>query len=160
MILTRRSMELATAAAIAAFGGAMVAGSLQLSVGWAATGPQSGYFPFRLGLLLCIVSALLFVQAAVSPRDSTGFATREQLLRSLSMFGPTLLLVLAMPWAGCYGATAVYLLYMARVHGDFSWPRATAVALATVLVLYLVFELWFQVPLAKGPIEAWLGLSA
>jgi putative tricarboxylic transport membrane protein len=160
MLLTRHSMEMATAAAIAAFGGAMVAGSLQLSVGWAATGPQSGYFPFRLGLLLCGVSALLFVQAALGARDGTAFATREQLLRSLSIFGPTLLLVLAMPWVGCYGATAVYLLYMARAHGGFGWLRASAVALATALALYLVFELWFQVPLAKGPIEAWLGLSA
>ena len=27
------------------------------------------------------------------------------------------------------------------------------------VLLWLVFETWFQVPLLKGPLEAWLGLA-
>ena len=157
MTVQRRTMEMATAAAIAAFGGAIMAGSLQLSIGWAATGPQSGYFPFRLGVLLCIVSVLLFVQAAMS-REREAFASREQFLRSLSIFTPTLILVLLMPWAGCYLSSGLYLLYMARAHGHFSWARALLLALCLVLSLYGLFDFWFKVPLAKGPIEAWLGI--
>jgi hypothetical protein len=32
------------------------------------------------------------------------------------------------------------------------------VGAAAILLFFAVFELWFQVPLAKGPIEAALGL--
>lgn len=153
-------MEMATAIGLAAFGGAVIAGSLKLHVGWAAqTGPQSGYFPFRLGVLLCIVSAVLFFQAALSAKGGEGFATREQAMRSLAIFVPTVLLVLAMAWGGTYLPTAVYLLFMARRHGSFSWAKAGAVALGAVVALYLLFEMWFQVPLHKGPLEAWLGLQ-
>jgi hypothetical protein len=159
-MLERRSMEMAAAAALAAFGGAVIAGSLALHVGWAAqTGPQSGYFPFRLGVLLCAVSAILFLQAALSAKHGEGFATREQALRSLSIFVPTVLLVLAMTWGGTYAPTALYLLYMARRHGGFGWPKAAAIALVAVIALYVLFELWFGVPLHKGPLEAWLGIQ-
>jgi hypothetical protein len=159
-MVERRTMEMATAAALAAFGGAVIAGSLQLHVGWAAqTGPQSGYFPFRLGVLLCAASAILFLQAAMSARHGEGFASREQALRSLAIFVPTIVLVLAMAWGGTYLPSALYLFFMARRHGGFGWPKAAAVALAAVAALYLLFEVWFLVPLHKGPLEAWLGLA-
>ena len=161
MALTRHSMELAVAAAITAFGGAIIAGSLQLSIGWASTGPQSGYFPFRLGVLLCITSGLLFLQLAFkqgkNEKEGT-FATGEQIRRSLAMFFPTFVLVVAMPWAGCYVTSGLYLMYMARVHGSFSWAKAASLAVVLVVALYGLFDYWFMVPLAKGPIEAWLGI--
>jgi len=28
-----------------------------------------------------------------------------------------------------------------------------------VVAFYLVFEIWFKVPLPKGPLESWLGLD-
>ncbi len=153
-------MEMATAAALAVFAGAVIAGSLKLHVGWAPqTGPQSGYFPFRLGVLLGVASAILFLQAALGARDGEAFATREQAMRSLAIFVPTVLLVLAMVWGGTYAPTALYLLFMARRHGGFSWRKSAAVAVVAVIALYLLFEAWFQVPLHKGPLEAWLGLQ-
>ncbi len=80
-------------------------------------------------------------------------------MRSLAIFVPTVLLVLAMVWGGTYAPTALYLLFMARRHGGFGWPKSAAVAVVAVIALYLLFEAWFQVPLHKGPLEAWLGLQ-
>jgi hypothetical protein len=34
-----------------------------------------------------------------------------------------------------------------------------AVSVGTSVALFLVFELWFQVPLPKGPLENMLGLG-
>jgi putative tricarboxylic transport membrane protein len=34
---------------------------------------------------------------------------------------------------------------------------AIAVAAAIALALFLTFEVWFLVPLPKGPLETWLG---
>jgi putative tricarboxylic transport membrane protein len=103
-----------------------------------------------------ISSALLLVRA-LRPAPGEPFATREQLQRSLSLFVPTVVMAVAMPFLGVYLTAAVYLAFMARRYGQFRWSRATALGVGTALVLFAIFELWFGVPLAKGPIEAWLG---
>jgi hypothetical protein len=156
MSIQRQRMEVAVAAVLATFSGAVMLGSLQLAHGWGATGPESGYFPLRLGALLMIVSVLLLVQAVRKPVDGA-FATGEQLRRTASMFIPTALLVLAMPFTGLYVAACVYLVYMARTHGKFPWWKSLLLGVGSTAVFFGVFELWFGVPLVKGPLETWLG---
>lgn len=157
MALTRRTAEIATAATLGLFAGAVIAGALQLQTGWAATGPQAGYVPLHLGVLLLVVSVLLLLQAA-KPAQGEPFATREQLQRSLSLFLPTVAMAVAMAWVGTYLAAAVYLAYMARRHGKLRWSRAAGLGLGASVLFFLIFELWFGVPLAKGPVEHWFGL--
>lgn len=156
MSVSRRTMEIATAAVLGVYAAAVIAGTLQLDTGWAATGPQAGYVPLRLGVLLLVVSALLLWQAARRPAGES-FATREQLNRSLSLFLPTILMAVAMAFLGVYLTGAVFLAYMARRHGGLSWGRAIALGVVSTVLFFLTFEIWFGVPLAKGPIETWLG---
>jgi putative tricarboxylic transport membrane protein len=156
MAVSRRSLEIGTAAALAAFAGAVIAGSLQLDSGWAPTGPQAGYVPLRLGALLLAVSLLLLVQVA-RPAGTETFATREQLGRSLALLVPTIVMVVAMAWLGIYLTGAVYLAFMSHRHGGLRWSRAAALGVVATVLFFLTFELWFGVPLAKGPIETWLG---
>lgn len=156
MPVSRRSLEIGTAAALGAFAAAVIAGSLQLDTGWAPTGPQSGYVPLRLGVLLLVVSLLLLVQAARSS-PSEPFATREQWMRCLALLVPTLVMAVAMAWLGVYVTSAVYLAFMAQRHGGLRWSRAVPLGIAVAVACFLTFELWFGVPLAKGPLEAWLG---
>jgi hypothetical protein len=156
MAATRRTLEIGTAATLGLFAGAVIAGSLQLETGWAATGPQSGYVPLRLGVLLLVVSALLLLQAVRGPAGEP-FATREQLGRSLSLLLPTIVMAVGMAFLGVYLTGAVYLAYMARTHGHFSWTRAIALGVVATVLFFLTFEIWFGVPLAKGPVETWLG---
>ena len=42
--------------------------------------------------------------------------------------------------------------------GGYRPLKAGVISVASVLIFYAVFEIWFQVPLLKGPIEAWLKL--
>jgi len=161
MSVSRRSMELFAASAVTIFAGGIIFGSFQLNVGWSELGPQSGYLPLRLGILLCIVGVLLFLQTALTSAPHTGhgsFATDEQLKRSWSILAPTLLLVLVMPWGGFYFPSGAYLAYMARTHGQFTWSKAITISFCFVVGLYALFDFCFGVPLAKGPIEAFLGI--
>ncbi|KAA0892882.1 tripartite tricarboxylate transporter TctB family protein [Pusillimonas sp. ANT_WB101] len=154
----RRTMELATVVAIAFFGGVIVAGSLQLDTGWAAeTGPQSGYLPLRLGIALCAVSVLLFLGILRQPGQAV-FVTREQFKLTLAVFLPTAVLVGSMSYLGCYAPSWVYLLYMVKVQGRNSWGKSLLLASIIIIAFYLVFDLWFKVDLAKGPVESFLGL--
>ena len=43
--------------------------------------------------------------------------------------------------------------------GKYSWFKGVAVALGVTVVAFLLFEIWFKVPLPKGPLEALLGLN-
>lgn len=159
MALTRHTLEVAAAVAVIAAAGLTLYGSAGLDTGWGAGGPQSGYFPFRLGLILLVVGGLLLAQAwrERPTRSQEVFATVEQLRRSAALFVPTTLLVLAMPWLGVYVSGAVFLTAMAHRHGHFGWPRSLALGVGAMGLFFGVFELWFNVPLAKGPLETWLG---
>ena len=171
--INRRTAEIWTAAVAALTGVIVIAESLTHDIGWTETGPGSGYFPFRVGLLLMAAAVLRAWQAggarpaseyvrgagsASTELQASGpggtFVTREELQRSLSVFWPTALLVLAMFPLGCYVPSAAYLAWMMRRHGGRSWPVSAIYGTAVMVAFFLIFDLWFRVPLAKGPLEA------
>lgn len=154
--IPRHTAEIVTALLIGIFSAVMIVGSLQLETGWGSTGPQSGYFPMRLGILLGIVSLILLIQAFRSPGGSF-FVTPEQLRYSLAVFMPTVLLVLSMPYLGAYVPSIAYLSYMARKHGMFTWLKSISLGVLTMLSFFFVFEIWFKVQLVKGPLEYLIG---
>ena len=150
--LSRQTLEISVAGLITAFAAVVIYGSLQLQTGWGSTGPEAGYFPLRLGILLLVVGLLLTVQAARNP-GSEVFATGEQLRRVLSQFVPTVALALAAPFTGFYLAAAVFLCFMARRHGGFAWSKAVGIGVLAAVVMFAVFEIWFGVQLTRGPLE-------
>ena len=175
--IRRRTAEIATAVAVALTGAVVVAESLTHDIGWNETGPGSGYFPFRVGLLLVaapLVCAWQTVRGtgsasenlrgagsaserrslASGPAATNSFVTRDELRRSLSVFWPTAALAVAMFPLGCYLPSGVYLAWMMRRHGGHGWPLSAAYGAAVMVAFFLIFDLWFRVPLAKGPLEA------
>ena len=153
----RRTLEVATAAALVLVGAVVVAESLTHDIGWNETGPGSGYFPFRVGLLLVGVAIIRLLQVRLKP-DTTVFVTREEFRRSLSVFWPTFALVVAMFPLGCYVPSGAYLAWMMRRHGGHGWLLSIVYGAAVMTAFFLIFDLWFRVPLAKGPLEGALGL--
>ena len=55
-LVSRRSMEVATALVTAAVGAAVMWGAAEHDIGWGDSGPASGYFPFRIGVLIVLGS--------------------------------------------------------------------------------------------------------
>src|SRR6185295_10908886 len=131
---TRRTLEVATAAVLTLVGGVVIAESLTHDIGWNETGPGSGYFPFRVGLLLFAAAIVRGLQVRLKPDPTTtpkpdpttAFVTREELRRSLSVFWPTAALVVAMFPLGCYVPSGVYLAWMMRRHGGHGWVLSAA----------------------------------
>jgi hypothetical protein len=150
---SRSTLEIWTAAAVGAVGAIVIAESLTHDIGWNEAGPGSGYFPFRVGLLLFAAAIVRGLQVRLKP-DPTTFVTRDELRRSLSVFWPTAALVVAMFPLGCYVPSGVYLAWMMRRHGAHGWWLSAAYGAAVMVAFFLIFDLWFKVPLAKGPLEA------
>ncbi len=62
-----------------------------------------------------------------------------------------------MPLIGLYLASALLITWFMTRIGDFRLLTAAATGIATALITFVVFEIWFLVALPKGPIETWLG---
>ena len=55
-ILNRRAAEILFSLITGAVGIAVIKGALEMDVGWTSSGPDAGYFPFRVGLILSVSS--------------------------------------------------------------------------------------------------------
>ena len=65
--------------------------------------------------------------------------------------------MLSIHWIGLYVATTVYMAVYMRWIGRNSWLSIVVVSVVTSLVTFYVFEIWFLVPLPKGPFEKLIG---
>jgi len=151
-----------TAALLMLLSAAVIYQALQLGAGWGIEGPESGFFPFWLSILLAITSIVLFVQS-LRIRSEEPFVTREQLIPVLKVLGPLAGFVLITdppgPWSGLglYVAGGLYLGFYMRWVGGHDWRTVIALAASVPVITFLIFETWFLVPMPKGPVESWFG---
>jgi putative tricarboxylic transport membrane protein len=151
------SVEAGVAIAITIFGIVTVFGSLRAGIGWGSEGPMAGFFPFYVGLLI-VVSGLVNLYQAITGNFGGGmFASWSQLRQVLSVVIPTTIYVAAIPFIGIYVSSAVLIGFFMRWLGKYGWAIIAAVAIGLPVVIFVVFERWFLVPLPKGPLEAMLG---
>jgi putative tricarboxylic transport membrane protein len=155
-----RAVEIGVAAIILLFGLVVAADSFRLGARWGEDGPQPGYFPFYVGMLICISSATILVRGLRnSSLAGESFVSREELRKILTVLVPTTVYVALIAYLGFYTASTVYIAYFMWHLGKYSWIKIVPVAVGVSVVFFLIFEVWFQVPLPKGPLEAALGLN-
>ena len=110
--------------------------SLRVGIGWAEDGPQSGYFPFYIGLMLLASSGIILVKALLSWRGSKAvFAQRSELADVMAILVPMVIYVAAIAFIGIYLASFVLIAFFMRRHGKFGWPLCATVAIGVPLVL-------------------------
>jgi putative tricarboxylic transport membrane protein len=152
-----RSVEIGVALLMAVFASIVVAGSIQVGIGWGAEGPKAGFFPFYVGLTI-MGASIINLGAAVSERgDRRLFAEWGQLGQVMSMLVPTALYVALIPWAGIYVSSALLIALFMRWLGDYGWGLVAAISIGVPVATFAIFEKWFLVPLPKGPLETALG---
>jgi len=154
-----RWVELVVALLVVAGGLVVVVDSLRVGIAWAEDGPRAGYFPFFIGIILMLAGGLIAVQTLAAWRRRAGevFVTRDELTPVLKMLTPTIVYVVAIYFIGIYVASAIYIAGFMLWQGKFRWWTTAAASLGVPIALFLLFEIWFLVPLPKGPLEAWLG---
>lgn len=166
-----RMVETGMALALLAIGAIVAIDSYRLGASWGDDGPQSGYFPFYIGLLLCLASLANLAQraftewkrrerfqGAIAEREGV-FVSWSALRQVLAVLLPAIVYVAGVQLIGIYVASAVYItLFMVRL-GDYSWPRSALVGVLVSAVVFVMFEVWFKVPLYKGLFDPlfWLG---
>lgn len=156
--VAERGPELVVAILLMLFAIGVIADSLRVGIGWADDGPRSGYFPFYIGLMLLVASATILIRTLLKWKTlHAEFAKRSELADVIAVLIPMIVYIVAISFLGIYLASALLIGFFMRRHGKFGWLFTIAVSVGVPLVFFLVFERWFLVPLAKGPIEQLLG---
>jgi len=160
-VLARNCTVDAVVAAVLFFLGAVViVQARSLGAEWTSDGPGPGYFPFYIGLIMAVAALVNLARGVMIPPDKNGpFVLTQQLKMVLTVLVPTAIYVGAISQVGIYVSSIVFIAFFMRWLGKFAWWKVAAVSVGTAVALFLVFERWFLVPLPKGPIEAFLGVS-
>ncbi|MES3003057.1 MAG: tripartite tricarboxylate transporter TctB family protein [Pseudomonadota bacterium] len=153
-------VEAVVAIGVVLLGAVVLQGSWKLGSKWTSDGPGSGYFPFYIGLILCIAGAGILVQTVFGKNRNTDiFVDSEQVKRVLQVLLPAIVYVLVVQFLGLYVASAIYIAGFMIVLGHYSPMKSILISVTIIVIFFLMFEVWFKVPLFKGSLDplAFLG---
>ena len=158
--LRQKTAEIAMALAFLAIGAIVIFDSLRLGARWGDEGPQAGYFPFYIALIICVSAAMILFRALrLRPEQDKAFVGVEQLKLVLAVLVPTAVYVALIGWLGIYVASTAFIAFFMRWLGKYVWWKVAATSVGTSVFFFLIFEIWFKIPLPKGPLETLLRLN-
>ncbi|MEJ1159606.1 tripartite tricarboxylate transporter TctB family protein [Prosthecomicrobium sp. N25] len=155
--VSSRTMELIVAAAFMGVAALVMYDSWRIGARWGSDGPEAGYFPFYVGLIMFVASAATFGINLFAVSASSNFVGRSELKQVLQVLIPTIVFVVAIGYLGLYVAGAIFIAYFMVVLGKYPVWKVVPIAILVPGVLFMMFEVWFLVPLPKGPLEAAFG---
>ncbi len=157
-IADTNTVELVTMLALLALAAVLGFDNWRTGAAWDSTGPQAGYLPCYLSVILG--GAALYGMGVASVQRGRGaevFVTRAQFRRVLQVFVPTLLFCLAMQWLGLYVASFLLIAGFMGIIGRIAWWKSLLTAFVFVALMFVVFDVAFDVIMPKGALEAAFG---
>src|SRR5262245_46737522 len=158
-VVATRSVDIAVSLLL--FGLACLLGwdSWRTGMSWADDGPQAGYFPFYLSVLMGAASLYGLVTALLARAADAGhpFVLRDQLGRVLQVFVPTVLFCIVTQFLGLYVASFVLIAGFMWWIGNIQAWVALLTSFIFTIVMFVTFEIAFNVIMPKGPLEAAFG---
>lgn len=154
-MISRRVLEVSTAALTGSFGFAVAVSSIDNGIGWSTAGVDAGTFPFLAGLIIVSGSLINLARGALAGPAVT--ISRADLGRLAGLFVPAAIFIGLIPLIGLYLSSGGYMFAVLLRARPVSWVRAILIAVVTPLALYIVFERLFQVTLPHGLLADALG---
>ncbi len=151
--MSTKTADIALAGILLCLGLVVGFDSLRLGSGWSAEGPQAGFFPFLMAVLV-VVGCVMVVRQAVkgtsSVKGSKRFVPAGAMKPVLTVLIPAVLMVLLTEVVGLYLAAMLYLIGYIRVVGGYGWRTVLPIGILTPLAFYVVFEKLFLIPMPMG----------
>jgi len=155
-VAAARSVDIVVSVLILALAVLLGWDSWRIGAGWASDGPQAGYFPFYLSVLMGAAS-LYGIVTKVLETQTEPFVTRQQFERVLKVLIPTFVYCLLIQYLGLYVASfflvAGFMWWVGRIA---AW-KSLLTAFVFTAVMFITFEIAFNVIMPKGPLEAAFG---
>jgi putative tricarboxylic transport membrane protein len=154
-LISTRTMDIVVALLLMGAAAVVITDSVRLGIGWQENeGPRAGYFPFYIGVILASASLINLIRAVF---DSKGgqktFTTRPAIINVLAVLIPLAIYVGAVALIGFYIPSILYMALFMWHFGKYPIWRGLVVGFAISAVFFLMFEIWFLVPLPKGPLD-------
>ena len=157
-VTSNRAVDVVVSLLLLAFAGVLAFDNWRTGMGWDATGPQAGYFPFYLSVILAAASLWGLAKEFLARKQAREtFVTRAQLRRVLQVFVPTLLFCLLTQWLGLYVASFLLIAGFMVFVGRIAVWKSLLTAFLFSLIMFVTFEIAFDVLMPKGPLEALFG---
>jgi hypothetical protein len=148
------SVDAVVAALLTIAGMVVMYEARRLGASWTSDGPGPGYFPFYVGAMLSIGGIGILYQALLSKNADHGtFVDKEQFKRVLSVLLPTVAYAGAIMLLGQYVASAVFIAMFMVWLGKYSPVKSALLGIAVSAFFFMMFEVWFKVPLYKGALN-------
>jgi putative tricarboxylic transport membrane protein len=158
-VARKRNVEVVTMLLLMALAVLMAFDNWRTGMSWSSDGPQAGYFPFYLSVVLFLACAygLVMTLVATGSGGDGAFVTRDQLRRVMQVFLPTFVFCLLTQWLGLYIASFLLIAGFMRVIGKIAWWKSVLTGFLFSLIMFVTFQIAFDVIMPKGPFEALLG---
>ena len=157
-LATNRSLHVVVSLLLLALAATLGYDNWRTGIAWDSTGPEPGYFPFYLSVILGAASLYGLVAACLSRQEAIEtFVTRAQAKRVMAVFVPTLLFCLATQFLGLYVASFLLIAGFMRLVGKIALWKSLLTALVFTAIMFVTFDIAFDVIMPKGPLEAAFG---
>lgn len=137
----------------------VIADSIRLGFRWGMTGPESGFFPFYLGIGVAISSGIVFYSTFTRYKkegDAKPLMPPGAIKPILWVLIPSIAMVVIIEFVGLHIAAALYLAFYMRVVGKIGWVTTLLVGIISPVSLYVTFDKIFLIPLPQGLWGAYL----
>ena len=127
--------------------------AIRLGFGWGMSGPEAGFFPFymALGIVIC---TFFIVRRGIKILKKEGagkpLIQKGGLTQILWVLIPAAGMVLLTELIGLHLATVLYLGFYMGVVGKENWGKVILLSILIPLVVYIVFDKVFLIPLPEG----------
>jgi len=127
--------------------------AIRLGFGWGMSGPEAGFFPFYMGLGI-VLCTFFIVRRGIKILKKEGMGkpliAKGGLTQILWVLVPAAGMVLLTELIGLHLATVLYLAFYMGVVGKMHWGKVILLSILVPLVVYIVFDKLFLIPLPEG----------
>lgn len=149
--LTIRTVEIVVCLLLLALSVRVMMEGLRLGAGWSERGPQSGFFPFALALIMALGLVAAMVSAWRETATRPFFEAAEEWIDLLKVGVPAGLAVALTPSLGLYITSGLYVFAFMAWYGRFGWLQALLGGLLVPAGLYLLLRYGFNIAMPMSP---------
>ncbi len=149
--ITVKRVEIVVCLLFIALAGRVIWEGVRLGPAWGETGPQPGFFPFALALVL-LAGALGALISAARQRDSEPFfAAPEEWIDLLKVGIPSGIAIGLISWLGLYITSGLYVAFFVAWYGRYPWYLWLLAGVVVPVVLYALLRYGFNISMPMSP---------
>ena len=145
---THRAVELGAVICLLLLGVVLLSEAIELGPGWGESGPQPGFFPFVLTVLMTLGSlGVLYVNVYRQPDLRPFFEVSQEVTDLLRVAVPIGVTIVLIRWLGIYAGAGLYLAFFMAWYGRFRWYEALAGGILLPVIMWLTLRVGFNIPM-------------